>query len=427
MIEWKEGVVIKISHEREGIQIATVLVEEDRNQERNGNRKTETAINYVEITGPVHKGDKVTLNTTAVRLGLGTGGKHFISCIKNRNNYHPGFEAKSKGHIMKLRYTPIQMAVLSCEEEDSPFRHVFELPLRPGMGGKRTDFEEYETVWSEMGNILRQTPVLIFELHSMLPILVACMMKQRKKDLRIIYLMTDDAALPLVLSDHVACLKKMGWITGTITTGHAFGGDLESVNIYSGLWAAKKVYNADIIIAGAGPGVVGTGTSVGFSAMEMGNIINAVNRMGGIPIMVPRISFADPRNRHTGLSHHTLHALHLSAYSPAIIPYPLHFSDIEQQVNRARQWNNQQHLWVGKEPPSPGQLEKWLHDYPLDIQTMGRKIHDDPVFFQSTSLCAGLALFLLDHRPIPRINSNDGNGDAEIKNLLTKWVVSPRF
>lgn len=424
VIEWKEGVVVRITQERKGIQIVSVLMVDERDCDKKGNGRTEDAINYVDITGPVHVGDRVTLNTTAVRLGLGSGGKHFISCIKTRNNHAPGFDEESKGHIMKLRYTPLQMAVLSCEEEDSPFHHIFDSPKRTAMKRELNDIDDYERVWSEIGTILRQTPVLIFELHSMLPILVTCIiMNQGKQNLRIVYLMTDGAALPAVFSDHVAALKKLGWISHTITVGHAFGGDLESVNIYSGLWAAKKVYDADIIIAGMGPGVVGTGTSIGFSAMELGHIINAVNRMGGIPIMVPRISFADPRKRHTGVSHHTLHALHLSAFSPAIIPYPLHFSDIEQQVNRAKQWNHQ-HLWVGKEPPSPGQLEKWLKCYPLDIRTMGRSIHDDPVFFQSTSLSANLALFLFDHMPVRSKVFNGGSDDEAIKNLLTKWVAS---
>ena len=35
---------------------------------------TEKAINYDELTGPIHPGDRVILNTTAVHKGLGTGG-----------------------------------------------------------------------------------------------------------------------------------------------------------------------------------------------------------------------------------------------------------------------------------------------------------------------------------------------------------------
>ncbi|MFY9394620.1 MAG: DUF3866 family protein, partial [Halanaerobiales bacterium] len=36
------------------------------------------AVNYNQFTGMVKEGDEVILNTTAVRLGLGTGGYHFV-------------------------------------------------------------------------------------------------------------------------------------------------------------------------------------------------------------------------------------------------------------------------------------------------------------------------------------------------------------
>ena len=54
-----------------------------------------------------------------------------------------------------------------------------------------------------------------------------------------------------------------------------------------------------------GPGIVGTGTKYGFSGIEQGYIIDAVNTLGGQPIIVPRISFQDKRDRHMGISHHT--------------------------------------------------------------------------------------------------------------------------
>lgn len=97
------------------------------------------------------------------------------------------------------------------------------------------------------------------------------------------------------------------------------GGDLESVNIYSGLIAAYQVLKAEIIIVTMGPGIVGTGTKWGTTAVEQGEIINAVNVLGGQPIAVPRISFADPRPRHQGVSHHTITALGQVALRESII------------------------------------------------------------------------------------------------------------
>jgi len=40
--------------------------------------REEKAVNYNELTGEVQVGDQVILNTTAVKLGLGTGGYHFV-------------------------------------------------------------------------------------------------------------------------------------------------------------------------------------------------------------------------------------------------------------------------------------------------------------------------------------------------------------
>ena len=54
------------------------------------------------------------LNTTAVELSLGTGGYHFV--IANLNNLESNFT--KGGHIMKLRYTPIQVKVDSVEEQE---------------------------------------------------------------------------------------------------------------------------------------------------------------------------------------------------------------------------------------------------------------------------------------------------------------------
>ena len=55
----------------------------------------------------------------------------------------------------------------------------------------------------------------------------------KEKELRVVYVMTDGAALPLPLSRMVRTLRKR-IIAGTVTTGHAFGGDLESVTSIPG-------------------------------------------------------------------------------------------------------------------------------------------------------------------------------------------------
>src|SRR5690554_5343383 len=91
------------------------------------------AVNYNYLSGSVNIGDQVILNTTAVRLRLGTGDYHIVILnltALNRDGLKiPGDDREnltgdtgllSPGHIMKLRYTPFQLRTLSAEEEDSP-------------------------------------------------------------------------------------------------------------------------------------------------------------------------------------------------------------------------------------------------------------------------------------------------------------------
>ena len=57
-----------------------------------------------QLVGECAVGDAVVVNTTAVELGLGTGGWHFVHWNLARDEFvSPGPE-----HIMKLRYTSLQ-------------------------------------------------------------------------------------------------------------------------------------------------------------------------------------------------------------------------------------------------------------------------------------------------------------------------------
>ena len=124
--------------------------------------------------------------------------------------------------------------------------------------------------------------------------------------------MTDGTALPLRFSRTIARLEERGLLSSTVTCGHAFGGALEAVNVYSALAACRSLVEADVVVLGPGPGSIGTGSSLGFSGMETGDHVNRVSALGGTPVYIPRISFADRRRRHFGVSHHTLTALGLA-------------------------------------------------------------------------------------------------------------------
>lgn len=193
--------------------------------------------------------------------------------------------------------------------------------------------------------------------------------------------MTDGGALPIDLSDHVLRLKELGWLDNTITIGNAYGGDLEAINIYSGLIAAKYALKADIIIVLMGPGMVGTGTLVGFSGVEQGIIINAVSTLKGMPIFITRASQSDKRKRHQGISHHSLTTLKYICIEKCIVPYPKYFSkkypgeyrDLLEVVNKK---HRKESIDIDHK-----EVKRFINQYPDQILTMNRNVDEDPLFF----------------------------------------------
>ncbi len=210
MIRIRKAIIKKIIRQDDTVDEAWVDLE----------GKEQKVINYRRMSGPLHEGDEVLLNTTAVYKKLGTGGAHFVIANLNMET----MDVPEPGHIMKMRYTPQQVKCLAVEEEDSPFHDVFD--------------DSYG---------LDNMPVVIAELHSMLPA-IAVAIRQKCPEAKIIYLMTDGGALPISYSRIVKQLKQEKILDETVTIGHAFGGDYEAINIYSGLLAAKEAAGADVVI-----------------------------------------------------------------------------------------------------------------------------------------------------------------------------------
>lgn len=326
------------------------------------------AVNYPPLTGRVDVGDEVLLNTTAVELSLGTGGVHFV--IANLTNPAEPTE-QSPGHIMKLRYTPLQHAVLSAEEDASLYQGAI---------------KEFES--------LDGTPVICAELHSQIAPAAAAVKALAGHKRKVAYIMTDGAALPIALSRLVVELREKGLIDSTITAGQAFGGDIEAINIYSALIAAKQVVEADVVIVSQGPGNAGTGTKYGFSGLQQGEAANAARILGGTPVIIPRISWADPRERHQGVSHHTITVLGEIALSPSVVALPLIAEDklqqIEVELAPALRWCGHETRVMDGEPGL-----KELADKGIKVTTMGRSVEQDREFFLSASAAGALAAELL--------------------------------
>jgi len=326
------------------------------------------AINFDSLTGRVKEGDEVLLNTTAVDLNLGSGGYHFV--MANLTEPAGEGEINNPGHIMKLRYTPFQMKVLAAEEQDSP-HHSF-LKEEDSLAG---------------------TPVICCTLHSMLPPAAAAV-KALAPNLRVVYVMTDGAALPIKLSRLVQILKERDLIQGTVTTGHSFGGDLEAVNVYSGLLAAKKVLHADIIIVSMGPGIVGTGTTFGFTGIEQADIINAAAVLEGMPVAVPRISFADKRERHYGLSHHSRTVLGKASLAEAIIALPVMDEEKTKKIiSQMKESGITEKHSIAVEDGNRGM--ELLKELNIKVTTMGRTAAEDKEFFLAPSAAGSIAVKIL--------------------------------
>jgi hypothetical protein len=353
LIELKRGKILEQLFTREGIKGFSVQV---------GSEQAKCIV-YPGLTGDVKPGDEVVLNTSAVSLNLGTGGYHFV--VANLNTQ--GQSLEPGGHIMKLRYTPLQIKVLSVEEEDSPYR------------------EEMLSADS-----LDHIPVLVGTLHSMLAPL--CLVLQ-SKGLKVAYVMTDGAALPISFSRTVDWLKKNNLLQGTITIGNAFGGDLEAVNIYSGMLAARKVFKADVIIVAMGPGIVGTGTRWGFTGVEQGDILNAAEAVNGIPVAIPRIGFSDPRARHRGISHHTITVLSRICRVKALVPLPWleesKMSLIMEQIEKAGLINRYRFCVEDSSP-----FLDVFRNCELRLTTMGRGVDEETDFFLTLGAAALTAVRL---------------------------------
>jgi hypothetical protein len=356
---FETGTVARVLPGRGGIQHLVVDV---AGRER-------PAASYPVLVGPLQAGDRVVVNTTAADLSLGTGGEDFVLWPLGRTSGG----MMSGGHVMKLRYTPVQMDTLVVESQES--RHHDALASADSLDGM---------------------PVIACSLHSQVAA-AAALAKARDPGVRIAYVMTDGGALPLAMSNLVADLTGRGLIDVTLTCGHAFGGDLECVNVWSALLAARWVAVADLTIACIGPGVVGTGTPLGHTGMDQGQSLSAAGALGGAPVAALRISFADPRPRHRVVSHHSLAALRFGALCRCRVAVPLLGDDRDRLVaERLDEAGLGSHHDVTVVDAS-GTLEA-LEAHGLAPTTMGRTPAEDPEIFLSAGAAAALALTL---RPAP--------------------------
>ncbi len=355
MIRWREGVVTGLGAQWAGAR--TVRADVDG--------VSVEALAYLDLVGSPAIGDRVLLNVTTLLLGLGTGGYAMVVALPDRL---PNDPVDRSGHVVKARYTPLQTTVLGVDEQQSPHHRV----LR--------DADD-----------LTGMPVVVADLHSALPAVLAGLYNDRPGT-HVAYVMTDGAALPLAFSSTVAALTTANWLAGSVTAGQSFGGDLEAVTLHTGLLAARHVLGAEAAVVTQGPGNTGTDTRWGYSGVSAGEAVNAVVALGGRPIGALRVSQADERPRHRGISHHSLTAYGRVALSAADIAVPVVDSAFGRELRQQASQLRARHTVV--EVPVEG-LEAALRDCPVRLSTMGRGLHEDPMYFVAAAAAGRHAATML--------------------------------
>jgi hypothetical protein len=362
MVRWRSGTVTAVRRRWRG------AVELDVSTPDGGVR----ALAYPHLVGDPQPGDRVLLNVGALVMGLGTGGYALVVALPDNLPADPGDTGTTRdgGHLVKARYTPLQPILLGVDEEASPHREV--MAAAQDLGGM---------------------PVITADLHSALPALLAGVHADRP-DARVAYVMTDGGALPAWFS---RTLDGLGdHLAGTVTVGQAFGGDLEASTVHTGLLAARHVLGADVAIVAQGPGNLGTGTTWGFSGVAIGEAVNAITVLGGRPVGSLRISDADPRPRHRGVSHHSLTAYGKVALTSADLAVPEGLpAALTATVDAALAPLATRHRIV--RVPTGG-LDAALRATPVPLSTMGRALDADHAYFLAAAAAGRHAASLLVSR-----------------------------
>jgi hypothetical protein len=367
VIIWADGTVTGLQAEWQGAVELTVA-------RRDADEEEVRALAYTDLVAMPTVGDRVLLNVAALERGLGTGGYALVIAVLDAAGRVTAQPPQPAGHLVKARYLPLQAMVAGADEQGSAYHELL------------ADADSIDAM-----------PVVVADLHSALaPILLA--IEYDRPGTRVAYVMSDQGALPLAFSRSVAEMRGGGLLAGTVTVGQAFGGDLEAVTLHSGLLAARLALDAEVVVVTQGPGNLGTGTRWGFSGVNAGEAINAAATLGGRPVATLRISGADARERHRGVSHHSLTAYGRVAVYPADIAVPDLAADPSPAMAQLAQAvaagvrELSRHRLVMVDLTG---LRTVLAASPLRLSSMGRGLDEDPAYFLAAAAAGRHAATLL--------------------------------
>lgn len=297
------------------------------------------------LFGEMREGDEVVVNVAALDLGLGSGGFDIVHVNLTRGL---GADPPGNAHVMKLNYTSLQHPV---DPVELPERKVGEMA------------------------------VLVLPLHGHLAP-AAWAAAQAAPGLRVGYVQTAGGALPGSLSRDVVALRERDLLLGHVTAAPSYGGEHEALSAIGALDAAANRLGWDVALVGPGPGIIGSDTQLGHGGMAALDNAHAALALALPTLLSPRLSAADPRERHRGVSHHTLTVLEL-LLSGVGVAAPSGDATISARLAEAA---GDRHELREAVPDLDGYAASGL-----PTRTMGRGIDEDPLFF-AAPLAAGVAL-----------------------------------
>jgi hypothetical protein len=292
-----------------------------------------SALSDVGLMGRSEVGDDVVVNVAARDLGLGSGGFDVLHCNLSRGLDGEGLP---EAHVMKLNYTSLQHAVEPVEPDDR-------IPLHG-----RT--------------------VAVCMLHGQLAPF-AWAVGQAAPGARVGYVQTPGGALPGALSDTVRELRSRGLLETHITAAACYGGEGEAITIAGALEHGLGELGWDAAVCAPGPGIVGSATALGHGGLAPVDSAHAALALDADVVIVPRLSSADPRPRHRGISHHTLTLLDMLLGEVTVA---LPASGEGEAI--AMGWFELPYARVDAD------LEGYAASR-LPATTMGRSLAEDPLFF----------------------------------------------
>jgi len=306
------------------------------------------------LLGEMREGDEVVVNVAALDLDLGSGGFDVVHVNLTRGLEGSGVEGDA--HVMKLNYTSLQHPVEPVEgNEDRLF-------LSGSGQGKGTG---------------EQLSVAVLPLHGHLAP-AAWAVAQAAPGARIGFVQTAGGALPGPFSRDVRELRERGLLAGHVTAAPAYGGEHEALSTIGALDAAGQL-DWDAVLVGPGPGIIGSDTAYGHGGMAALDSAHAALSLGAPTLISPRLSSADPRSRHLGLSHHTRTVLEL-LLAEVEVAVPEGEPEIAEGLD----------AFGHRVLSAPADLDGYGASG-LPTTTMGRSLLQDPLFF-AAPLATGTVL-----------------------------------